>query len=128
MIDDQLIGPIELPRNLNGPRFLEFLTNEFREALLELPLSYRRRMWLQLDRAPPHFARAVRAHLDQHHPQWIGRGGHVAWPPRSPDLTPLDFYLWGWMKQKGYFEPVNTREELLERIRVAAAEIRADPS
>ena len=22
---------------------------------------------------------------------WIGRGGTIAWPPRSPDLTPLDF-------------------------------------
>lgn len=53
MIDDQLIGPIELPRNLNGQRFLEFLTNEFWEALSELPLTYRRHMWLQLDGAPP---------------------------------------------------------------------------
>jgi hypothetical protein len=25
---------------------------------------------------------------------WIGRRGPVEWPPRSLDLTPLDFYLW----------------------------------
>ena len=23
--------------------------------------------------------------------RWLGRGGPVAWPPRSPDLTPLDY-------------------------------------
>jgi hypothetical protein len=23
----------------------------------------------------------------------IGRGGPIAWPPRSPDLTPLDSFL-----------------------------------
>ena len=32
--------------------------------------------------------------------RWIGHGGHVQWPPRSPDLTPLDFCLWGWMKSE----------------------------
>jgi hypothetical protein len=31
-----------------------------------------------------------------YHDQWTGRGGPTAWPPRStPDLNPLDFYLWG---------------------------------
>ena len=23
---------------------------------------------------------------------WIGRGGPIPWPPRSPDLSPLDFF------------------------------------
>lgn len=23
---------------------------------------------------------------------------NVSWPPRSPDLTPLDFFLWGTLK------------------------------
>jgi len=39
------------------------------------------------------FARPVRQFLNTHYPQWIGRGGSIAWPQRSPDLTPLDFYL-----------------------------------
>ncbi|KAJ4429330.1 hypothetical protein ANN_26334 [Periplaneta americana] len=34
--------------------------------------------------------------------RWIGRGGPVAWPAQSPDLTPLDFFLWGCMKEKVY--------------------------
>ena len=40
----------------------------------------------------------------------------VQWPPWSPDFTPLDFCLWGWMKSKVYKEKVNTRYELVTRI------------
>jgi hypothetical protein len=45
----------------------------------------------------------------------------VQWPPRSPDLTPLDFCLWGWMKSEVYKEKVNTRHELVARIVNSAA-------
>jgi hypothetical protein len=29
---------------------------------------------------------------------WIGRGGPNFWPPRSPDLIQMDFFLWGYVK------------------------------
>ena len=29
---------------------------------------------------------------------FVSRGGTTAWPPRSPDLTPLDFFVWGFIK------------------------------
>lgn len=38
------------------------------------------------------------------------------WPSRSPDLTPLDFYLWGRLKAIVYSTPVNTRDELMNRV------------
>jgi hypothetical protein len=47
--------------------------------------------------------------------------GHVQWPPSSPDFTPLDFCLWGWMKSEVYNEKVNTRDELVARIMNRAA-------
>ncbi|KAJ4436866.1 hypothetical protein ANN_16998 [Periplaneta americana] len=31
--------------------------------------------------------------------RWIDRGGPIAGPPRSPDLNPLDFYLWDHLKE-----------------------------
>uniref|UniRef100_A0AAX7UMF9 Uncharacterized protein n=1 Tax=Astatotilapia calliptera TaxID=8154 RepID=A0AAX7UMF9_ASTCA len=50
--------------------------------------------FFQQDGAPPHYGCQVRAFLDEQFPgKWIGRRGPVEWPPRSPDLTPLDFYL-----------------------------------
>jgi len=37
------------------------------------------------------------------HPnRWIDRGGRVPWPPRSPDLNPLDFFFWGYSKNIVY--------------------------
>jgi hypothetical protein len=51
-------------------------------------------MWLQHDSAAPHYARNVKNFLNLTYPRrWIGRGGHVAWPPRSPDLTSPDFFM-----------------------------------
>ena len=44
----------------------------------------------------------------------------VLWPPRSPDLTPCDFFLWGYVKDNAYKPPLpqNVRE-LQDRIRAA---------
>jgi hypothetical protein len=46
------------------------------------------------------------------------------WPPRSPDLSPLDYCIWGWMKDIVYQSKAQTRDELLARIMHAASEIR----
>jgi len=56
---------------------------------------------LQLDGAAPHFHRNVRVLLNRVLQQrWIGRAAKgdnhlLPWPPRSPDLTPCDFFLLG---------------------------------
>jgi hypothetical protein len=55
--------------------------------------------------------------------QWIGRGGPIHWPASSPDLTPLDFFLWGHMQNYIYFEPIATLEELNGKIVEAIATI-----
>ena len=51
----------------------------------------------------------------------------IEWPPRSPDLTPCDFFLWGYVKSKVYFPAPATMEQLMERIRHEADELRRDP-
>ena len=56
--------------------------------------------------------------------RWLGRGGPVAWPPRSPDLTPLDYYLWGHMKTLVYETKVDARAALHDRIFEAAEQVR----
>ncbi|GBO05805.1 hypothetical protein AVEN_11406-1 [Araneus ventricosus] len=62
----------------------------------------------QQDGAPPHYGNIVREFLDTTSPKrWIARGAVMAWPPRSPDITPLDFYLWGYVKQHVYSERIN---------------------
>jgi hypothetical protein len=50
----------------------------------------------------------------------------VSWPPRSPDLTLLDFYLWGHLKTVVYATPVNDAGNLWERVQNACQVIRDD--
>ena len=50
-------------------------------------------LWLQQDEATPHTARKTMAILRAAFPCLISRFGDVPWPPRSPDLTPPDFFL-----------------------------------
>jgi hypothetical protein len=58
------------------------------------------------DGALAHFSRAARDVLSNtYHERQIGRGGPTAWPQRSPDLNPLDFYLWGHLKPFVYATP-----------------------
>jgi hypothetical protein len=45
--------------------------------------------------------------------RWIGLGGPTAWPPRSPDFTPMDFFLWGHIKALIYKSPVDSEEDLI---------------
>jgi hypothetical protein len=42
----------------------------------------------------------------------------------SPDLMPLDFCLWDWMKSEVYKRTVDKRDELLARILDTAARIK----
>lgn len=51
----------------------------------------------------------------------------MAWPPRSPDVTPLDFYLFGYMKERINGKPVNTINELKASIEETARFIRNNP-
>ena len=47
----------------------------------------------------------------------------VLWPPRSCDLTPVDYYLWGTVKDKCYADKPETIDALKENIRKAIGEI-----
>ncbi|GFG35592.1 hypothetical protein Cfor_00314, partial [Coptotermes formosanus] len=52
------------------------------------------RMHFRQDGAPPHYNRDIRNCLNTRFPgQWIGRAAPTPWPPCSPDLTALDFFL-----------------------------------
>lgn len=78
----------------------------------------------QQDGAPPHFQRAVRACLEVNFPgMWIGRRGTIEWPARSPDMTPLDFFLWGHLKSVIYNTAMDNLEELERRIREECSKI-----
>ena len=53
----------------------------------------------------------------------ISRGADVIWPPRSCDLTPLDYYLWDAVKDKCYADKMETIDYLKDNIREAIGEV-----
>lgn len=113
-----------MPVRLTGHIYTNFLQTDLLDIIENLPLDQRRQMFFQHDGAPPHTALQARRVLDASYPdRCIGRGGPVNWSARSPDLNPLDFFLWGTVKQYLYRERINSREELEERIIEAFATV-----
>jgi len=56
----------------------------------------------------------------------LGRRGPHEWPARSLDLTPCDFYLWGWAKEEVYRAKSHTLEQLEDRIRKVITNVPRD--
>jgi hypothetical protein len=50
-----------------------------------------------------------------YHDLGIGRGERTAWPPRSPDLNPLEFYVWGHLNTLLYAAAVDNEKALHRR-------------
>jgi hypothetical protein len=56
--------------------------------------------------APPHYHCRDTSFLDTTFPnKWVG--WVIGWPPRSPNLTPLGFHFWGYVKNKVYVPPLS---------------------
>ena len=109
ILGDRIIGPFFIEGNLTGEAYREMLNNLIEPSIvyevenqrdLEGNLNLDEDLLhFQQDGAPPHYAVVAREWLDRFYPrQWIGRRGPIEWPPRSPDLTPMDFFLWGYIK------------------------------
>ena len=72
----------------------------------------------QQDGAPAHWSLQVRDLLNNNlRNSWTGRDGLINWPPRSPDLSINDFWLWGYVRDNVYKQPRSlTLEHLANRI------------
>lgn len=118
------VGPCVLPARLDGNSYREFLENQLPELLEDVPLDRRAALTFQHDGAPAHFSARTRQFLNERFPgRWIGRGGPIAWPPRSPDLNPLDYCLWGLIKEFVYKDPPNSLQALEAKIVEATATV-----
>lgn len=122
MSSRQIFGPYFFTATIDGLVYLKMLKEFF------YPLCQKRRITqtlvFQHDGASPHFANVVKEWLNKKFPsRWIGRGSSVPWPPRSPDLNPLDFSLWHYIKERVYNTPVANLDELRLRIENAMSSI-----
>ncbi|GFW11133.1 putative transposable element [Trichonephila clavipes] len=82
-------------------------------------------LWFQQDGVTCHTARAtINLLKDTFGDRLISRFGPVNWPPRSCDLTPLDYFLWGYVKSLVYADKPQTLDHLEDNIRRVIADIR----
>jgi hypothetical protein len=92
----------------------------YRGCLEDAPLDVRRNLWFQHDGYPVHYEEGVQQWLNATYPRrWIGRRWSIAWSPRSPDLTPVDCFLWGHLKGHGYVIPPRTNGDLVAGLQAA---------
>ncbi|GFT58833.1 HSP70 family member 2 [Trichonephila clavipes] len=107
---------------VNGDRYRAMNTNLF---IPELNNHDVQELWFQQDGATCHTARATIDLLkDTLGDRLISRFGLVNWPPRSCDLTPLDYFLWGYVKSLVYADKPQTLDHLEDNIRRVIADIR----
>ncbi|GFV03363.1 heat shock 70kDa protein 8 [Trichonephila clavipes] len=100
---------------VNGDRYRAMITNFF---IPELNNHDVQELWLQQDGATCHTARATHDLLkDTFGDRLISRFGPVNWPPISCDLTPLDYFLWGYVKVLVYADKPQTLDHLEDNIR-----------
>ncbi|GFW84750.1 DUF4817 domain-containing protein [Trichonephila clavipes] len=80
------------------------------------------------DRATSHTANPVKTFLIQTfgEDRIVSRHCRYPWPPRSPDLTPTDFWLWGYLKSSVYLSGPSSLPELKDAIRRKVSSIHPD--
>ena len=118
-----LIGPFIFNSPVTSEVHLDMLKNQ-----LSPLISSHQGLWFQQDGAPAHTARVVTAWLTERFGnRWIGRHGPHDCPPRSPDLTPPDFWLWSMLKDLIYKAKPKTLEDLQRAIFAACHHVNSIP-
>ena len=122
LVMETLIGLIFKDGNVNAHKYLDLVNNKVVPEILNHGRynlnqngSISRIWWFQ-DGVSSHTALIVRHRLNELFPQRVVSLHHdVEWPPHSPDLTPLDFFLWGYIKSRVYQTPPADLEELRQK-------------
>lgn len=118
IVGQYVIGPHFFEGRVTGEIYLDFLQNHLPQLLAHVPNEIKERMWFLHDGAPVHFTRPITNFLNETYGQrWIGRGGPVPWPARSPDLTKMDYGIWGFVKDNVYRTSPTTKDDMKMRIR-----------
>ena len=111
-------------RLINNIKMEPRLSFEQRKAILKW--HWRTKKVLEVQRQWRYYHRDVRAYLDDNITgHLIGRKCPIEFPPHSPDLTPLYFYLWGTLKNAVHRRPA-TLAEFWEEVEAACALIAKD--
>ena len=124
-----IVDPFFVDGTLNSAKYLHLLQNHV-EPFLRRKRCVTRTIFQQ-DGAPPHIEKSVKEYLAHLFPgdKVISRHFNFTWPPRSPDLNPMDFFFWGYLKYLVYRDEsfsATTIGRLKEKIKECIATIPVD--
>ena len=110
--DGSILGPFFFDRNVNRETYINMLNEQIVPQMQELfnfnlfaDVLFEELFWFQ-DGAGAHQHHDVTARLRElFGNRVIALHRDVEWPARSPDMTPCDFFLWGYMKSRVYTSP-----------------------
>lgn len=103
------LPPFFFTSTVDGAGYLEMLKSHMKPHLPRAVTN----ITFQQDGAPPHIAKPVRMFLTQtFSDRVISRFFPQKWPPRSPDLNPVDYWLWGHLKHNVYIRQPRNLQEL----------------
>lgn len=101
---------------VNGERYLQMLRDYVIPQLQNEHHGIENIIFMQ-DGAPPHIFRPVKELLTNvFQDRVLSRHFANSWPPRSPDLNPADYWLWGYLKSLVFIRRPTTLQELKDNI------------
>ena len=102
---------------INSDRYIQVLRKFFDQLQEILPVRLMQEQWVQQDGASPHVSGKALQWINDHFPdRRISRRTDCPWSANSPDLNPLDFHLWGYLKDKLCGKVFRDTHELKEAI------------
>jgi hypothetical protein len=105
---EKIYGPYFFETFVNQHNYLDMLKNFFWPK--HLRTQEYKKYYFQQDGASPHTAKSVQTWLtEKFSTKFIHK---CQWPPRSPDLNPCDFFLWGYLKARVYNPMPKTLDDL----------------
>lgn len=121
-----IIGPYFFEENdravtVNSERYVNMIQQFLEPEIQQMNVGL---VWFQQDGATAHTARNSMAVLREFFPgRLISRNGDIPWPARSPDLSPCDFFLWGYLKGEVYKHRPRTLRDLKDAIQLEVRRI-----
>ena len=119
MSEHGIIGLSVFDGTVNSQRYREMLFSSFnfffpRLRALRIPLAS---IWFQQDGATAHCSNENLELLESKFgDRLISRRTQRPWPPRSPDLSACDFFLWVYLKSKVCANAPNSLQDLRQNI------------
>jgi hypothetical protein len=115
----RIIGPIFFDTTVTSAVYADTV-----QQFVALLNEYERYCWYQQDGATCHTSNETMTLLKQFFDDRIISKN--LWPPRSPDLTPTDFFLWDYLKETVYKKKPRTLVDLRRSTEEAVKKITAE--